>query len=63
MHRHQKRAFLLIYVLLLMSLAVMVEVLTTRHLVNLRRHVNHRQQLIQNRVSSTDTLAQRIIKK
>jgi hypothetical protein len=52
MYRHSKRGFLLIVVLILLSLTVVAEMLTTRYLVNLRNHVHQRQQIIQQRVSS-----------
>lgn len=47
--RHSKRGFMLLIVIFLFSLAVVAELLATRHLVNLRHHVRQRQQLIQDR--------------
>ncbi len=50
--RHAKRGFLLFVVLVLLSLAVVAEMLTTRYLVSLSRHVRQRQQLVQRRVKN-----------
>ena len=51
MYYHRKRGFMLIIVMILFSLAALAEMLATRHLVNLRKHVHERQEIVQSRVS------------
>ncbi len=51
MKRHQERGFMLVIVMVLFSIAIIAEMLTTRYLVNLHRHVQHRQEIVQKRVS------------
>ena len=50
MYRHTRRGFLLVVVMALLSLAVVAETLATRHLMNLRRHVQQRRLVVQQRV-------------
>lgn len=52
MSRHTRPAFMILTVIILISLAVVAELLATRYLVNLRLHVRQRQQLIQKRIAT-----------